>query len=266
VSVICDHAFDLCSSLTSITIPSTVKSVGAYAFRGCSSLTSITIPGSVTSINNYVFNGCSSLAKVVLEDGKSDLKLGYGYNTTVKTKCGLLNGLPVKTLYLGRNCSLDDPLCPLCDYLTTLTTVTIGSSVTSIGEVAFFGCSSLTSITIPNSVKSIEASAFYGCSSLTSITIPNSVKSIEAYAFQSCSSLTSITIPSSVTSIGKYAFAYCSNLKKFYCAATTPPTLGNQVFLESGIKNIYVPSASVNTYKSTSGWSSYTSYIQGYSF
>ena len=90
--------------------------------------------------------------------------------------------------------------------------VVIEDGVTSIGNSAFFYCTSLTSITIPNSVTSIEPYAFYNCNSLTSITIPNSVTSIGNFAFSDCSSLTSITIPDSVTSIGAYAFSYCSSL------------------------------------------------------
>ena len=104
---------------------------------------------------------------------------------------------------------------------SSLTSISIPNSVTSIGYAAFLDCSSLTSISIPNSVTSIGEGAFAGCSALTSISIPNSVTSIGSQAFHSCSSLTSITIPNSVTSIGEYAFSYCS--------ALTSITIGNSV-------------------------------------
>ena len=97
-------------------------------------------------------------------------------------------------------------------YCSSLTSVTIPNSVTSIGNYAFYNCSSLTSVTIPNSVTSIRNGVFSGCSSLISITIGNSVTSIGDYAFKGCSSLTSVTIPNSVTSIGYEAFRDCSSL------------------------------------------------------
>ena len=90
---------------------------------------------------------------------------------------------------------------------TDIKSVIIENGVTSIGENAFYHCSSLTSIKIPNSITSIVENAFYHCSSLTSIEIPKSVTSIGEWAFSNCSSLTSIEIPDSVTSIGLYAFA-----------------------------------------------------------
>ena len=101
---------------------------------------------------------------------------------------------------------------PWNQYRDSIRTVEIKDSVTSIGEWAFFLCSSLKSITIGNSVMSIGYAAFNGCGSLTSITIPNSVTSIGERAFDGCSSLTSVTIGSSVTSIGSDAFFDCSSL------------------------------------------------------
>ena len=95
---------------------------------------------------------------------------------------------------------------------SSLTSITFPNSVTSIGNYAFHGCSSLTSLTIGNSVISIGHYAFIGCFSLTSLVIPNSVTSIGDYAFSSCSSLTSVTLSNSLTSIGSCAFSSCSSL------------------------------------------------------
>ena len=101
---------------------------------------------------------------------------------------------------------------PWYDYRNAITTVSLPEGLTSIGEYAFYGCSSLTSVTIPAGVTSIGDSAFYGCSSLTSVTIPESVTSIGCAVFRGCSSLTSVTIPAGVTSIGDWAFCDCSSL------------------------------------------------------
>ena len=95
---------------------------------------------------------------------------------------------------------------------TSLTSVTIPDSVTSIGDRAFRCCISLTSVTIPDSVTSIGEEAFYGCWDLTRLTIPGSVTSIDESAFSYCTSLTSVTIPDSVTSIGDSAFYGCESL------------------------------------------------------
>ena len=100
--------------------------------------------------------------------------------------------------------------------------VIIPEGVTAIDKRAFFWKgivsrplieqSALSSVVIPSSVKSIGDEAFSGCSSLVSITIPDSVTSIGWYAFYGCSSLSSISLPDSVTSIGWYAFSGCNNL------------------------------------------------------
>ena len=118
---------------------------------------------------------------------------------------------------------------------SSLTSVTIPSSVTSIGEEAFYACKSLTSVTIPDSVTSIGKRAFMWCSALPSVTIPNSVTIIGKEAFSGCKSLTSVTIPNSVTSIANGVFVGCSSL-----AGVTIPSsvtsIGDEAF--SGCKSL----------------------------
>lgn len=120
------------------------------------------------------------------------------------------------TLDISGNGPMDDygaydasPWFQQKEYITSLT---IGSDVTTIGDNAFFGCSELASITIPGNVTSIGNSAFHSCTGLTSITIPNSVTHIKSHAFYGCSDLTNVTIPSNVISIGGAAFCGCNSI------------------------------------------------------
>ena len=133
-----------------------------------------------------------------------------------------------KTLILGCNDSVipsDSSVTSIGDYAfsgcTSLMSVVIPDSVTNIGDSAFSGCGRLTSVTIPNGVTSIGGYVFSGCDGLTSVTIPDSVTSIGSFAFYDCSGLTSVTIPNGVTSIGGSAFSSCSNLRSV--------TIGNGV-------------------------------------
>ena len=105
---------------------------------------------------------------------------------------------------------------PWRSFRSQVKTVVIENGVTSIGNNAFYNCSSLTSVTIPSSITSIGDLAFYNCSSLTSVTIPDSVTHIAANTFSGCSALTSVTIPNSVTSIGDSAFYGCTSLTDVY--------------------------------------------------
>ena len=98
----------------------------------------------------------------------------------------------------------------------SLKTLTIGSSVTSIGNSAFKDCSGLTAVEIPNSVTSIGSSAFSGCSRLTAVVIPNSVTSIENSAFYGCERLHSVTIGAGMLSIGRNAFGYHDRHGNYY--------------------------------------------------
>ena len=197
-----------CSSLTSITIPNSVISIGKDAFFSCSSLTSVTIGNSVTSIGERAFSGCSGLTSVTIPNSVTSIGYMAFEGCTGLTSVTIPNSVTSIGNYAFSGCS-------------GLTSITIPNSVTSIGSYAFSGCSGLTSVTIPNSVTSIRIYAFSGCSSLTSVTIPNSVTSIGYMAFERCTGLTSVTIPNSVSSIGEGAFEYCSSL--------TSVTIGNSV-------------------------------------
>ena len=198
-------AFYNCSSLTSITIPDSVTSIGNSAFYNCDGLTSITIPDSVTSIGSYAFAYCDGLTSITIPDSVTSIGSYVFYS---------------------------------CDGLTS---ITIPDGVTSIGNSTFCGCSSLTSITIPDSVTSIGKEAFQYCGQLqyatydtaqylgnadnpylaliiptnrnySSYVIHEKAKLIAGGAFKGCTRLKNISIPESVTSIGSSAFEDCSGL------------------------------------------------------
>ena len=247
VTSIGDSAFRYFSGLTSCTISSSVTSIGDYVFYQCSGLTSIDIPNSVTSIGTYVFQNCSSLTSIVIPNSVTSIGGAAFQNCYSLTSIDIPSGVTSIGAYALYGC-------------TSLTSCTIGNSVTYIGSRAFQNCSSLSSIDIPSGVTSINDRVFFGCSGLTSIDIPNSVTSIGDWAFNVCYGLTSIDIPSGVTSIGEYAFQYCRSLTSITCLATTPPALGNYAFNNTNSAPIYVPSESVNAYKTA--WSSYASRIQ----
>ncbi|MBR4029677.1 MAG: leucine-rich repeat protein [Alistipes sp.] len=259
VTTIGGRAFQYCGSLTSVTIPDSVTSIGYAAFCACYSLTSITIPDSVTSIGNGAFAWCSSLqefkGKYASEDGRC--LIVDGVFNSFANGCGATEyTIPDSVTTIG------DDAFYCC---SSLRSVTIGDSVTTIGDRAFHNCSSLTNVTIGDSVTTIGDWTFGNCDNLTSVTIGDSVTTIGSSAFQSCSSLTSITIPDSVTSIGESAFGYCGSLTSVYCKAITPPALGSYVFDNNDYgRKIYVPMKSVDAYKSA--WSKYSSAIVGYDF
>ena len=207
VTSIGNYAFEDCSSLASVTILEGVTSIGSRAFCYCTSLTSITIPDSVTSIGSDAFSHCTSLASVTIGNGVTIRKPAF-------------SGCESLAEFNGKYAS-EDGRCLIVDGVLNsfapygLTEYSIPEGVTSIGEIAFQGCSSLESISIPDSVTSIRDYAFRGCSSLESITLPDSVTSIGYSAFYGCSSLASITIPEGVTSIGDEAFSGCTSLAEF---------------------------------------------------
>ena len=186
-------------NFSSIVIPNSVTSIGSHAFRSCGALTSITIPSSVTSISENPFFYCPALASITVEAGNTVYSSPEGSNAIIKTEEHKLVS----------------------------------------------GCKNTV---IPEGVTTIGASAFGGCSSLTEIHIPGSVTLIDAWAFMDCSGLIAVTIPSSVSFIGNVAFNGCTGLSSITVERETPPTLDNGVFDNTSIP-VYVPCGSLEAYQ-----------------
>ena len=134
------------------------------------------------------------------------------------------------------------------------------SSVSTFGVNVFQACTDLVDVGSINATN-IPVGLFYNAFSLKNISLLNTI-SIEASAFSTCTSLREIILPSTVTSIGNSAFSNCSSLTEIHIQATTPPTLGTNVF-QSLPSNyvIYVPVGTSETYKAASGWSTYADHI-----
>lgn len=148
-----------------------------------------------------------------------------------------------------------------------LKTVTLPQGVLTIGDSAFRRCTALTEITLSSTIKSIGANAFLRCEALSSITLPEALATIDDNAFAYCTSLVELTIPANLHTIGYGAFANCKSLKKIVVRSTTPPDAAANIFQNiSSDAIIYVPSQSVDAYKTANGWSTYAQMIVGEEF
>ena len=210
-------AFEDCISLTSVTIPDGVISIGSSAFSDCTSLEIIAISDSVTSIGMFAFEDCTSLKSITIPD--SVISIGH----SVFNSCDSLTSIVIEssnTVYHSSgNCIIETATKKLIAGCET-SEIPDDGSVTSISDSAFSDCTSLTSITIPDSVTSIGNAAFSGCTSLTSITIPDSVTSIGPNAFSGCTALESLTIHDSLKFISSFAFTGCNSLEVVYYSGT----------------------------------------------
>ena len=180
-------------------------SVGSNGYFLSTALISVTIPESVTSIGDYAFAGCTKLTSV----------------------SGDLSGVTSIGTYAFAYCPLgtsDEP-CTL-DL----------SKVTSIGSCAFYQCSGLGSVTLGNSLTTLGNSAFQG-TALTTVTIPDTVTSIEANLFWNCTSLTEVKFNSNITSIGSYAFSGCTSLTSVG-NLTNVTKVGQCTFMDTALTSV----------------------------
>ncbi|MCQ2112698.1 MAG: leucine-rich repeat protein [Bacteroidaceae bacterium] len=251
VTSIGEYAFWGCSRLTSITIPASVRTIGKYAFQNCSSLERINFGSLDITFSyaedgdyerHYPFKGCSALEIINVPNLNMFSKKGFAPSSANDVGTLLGTGNEAKTLLIngtapaGGKVTISSSSYNSClKYFSNVTEiefesgttvlynknfennpylekVTIPSTVTSISEDAFKGCTALVSVTMPTSLTSISESAFEGCIALTSTTIPENVESVGKYAFKGCTALEAITIPSSVTSVGESAFEGCTGL------------------------------------------------------
>ncbi len=211
-----------------------VTAISMYAFSGHSDLASITIPSTIQSIGEGAFFECNGLKKVYVSSIEDWCKIDFSYSDSDADA-------DANPLSIGADLYVDNKL---------VTDVTIPDGVKSIGKYAFYGYSSLKSISFPSSIRSIGESAFFDCPNLdevyatniedwckikfedtfsnpinygskiyidgelaTDITIPKGITKICDYAFVNCDTITNVVIPNSVISIGDSAFNCCSNLK-----------------------------------------------------
>lgn len=278
------EAFRDCYSLTSIKIPSTLKSIERSTFDNCKKLQKViiediaawcnntinenlrfekhlymndeeikdlVIPNTATSIADYAFWNCIGLTSVATGDGITSIGKSAFADCTSLTSATIGSGVT----------SIGDGAFYSC---SSLTSIDIPNNVTSLGSSAFSRCSSLDSITIGNGVTLIGDYAFYWCTALSSVIIGNGVTSIGKEAFYECDALTSVTIGSGVTSIGERAFYYYRDLKDVYCSAENVPSTYSDTFISGYLKNatLHVPSASIDTYKSSYPWKYFGSIVK----
>ena len=250
VTIIRGGAFAWCSGLTGIDIPEGVTIVEDYdkygndwgTFQDCTSLASVSIPSTVNSIGNHAFMGCYAIEHISVAEGNTVYDSRNNCNSLIETASGtLLKGCNGSTIPEGVTSIAREAFAGCAG----LASINIPSSVTSIGYYAFTGCSGLERITvaegntvydsrndcnalietasnaliqgcnktiIPAGVTSIAGYAFCACPGLTSAVIPEGVTTIGYNAFYNCTALTKVTIPEGVTTIGFNAFMGCTGL------------------------------------------------------
>lgn len=213
--------FDL-SNGSDIVVPNDIDGVPVTYVRGLTAdLTSIKLPNSLIKIKDDAFNSMDTLKSLVIDRGAPNLnELGE------RSFSGCSN---IEELDLSNSKLTSIPEGAFA-YCKNLKTIKLPSTITSIGDEAFYNCQSLTNIEGLDkcNLKSIGSAAFSNCKSLENLDFSQSTfTNVPSKAFYGCSALAKITLPDTLTTIGGYAFYACYGMPQLDLSNTALTTLEN---------------------------------------
>lgn len=244
------NAFSGCRALTTLTLAEGLQSIGDDAFNSCRALKAVTIPNSVTTIGNYAFHTCESLKSLTLPDGLTHLgEWAFGGCSDLQA-VALPTGLTAVSKGAFSNCN-------------SLVSVTLPTQLTTIGERAFEECVELTGLSLPNSLTAIQANAFANCRMLERVLLPEGVTKLERGTFSGCGMLSMLALPQSLTALDEGALAGCIGLDTIVVRAAVPPTIVADVepaVFDSSIFptcRVLVPESQLSAYQAAEGWKAF---------
>lgn len=244
----------------------TVTGIKNYVFAYCEGLRSVTIPSTVKSIGTEVFEGSRNLAAINVSPDNTAYcsEDGVLYDKGKTTLCACPGGKSGDFIIPSTVTSIADFAFVMCNKLTS---ISIQEGVASIGRGALCDCGGLTAIEVSsdNTVYCSEDGVLYDKSKTTlcaypggkgtEFSVPVFVTSIGDFAFSADGILSTVFIPATVTTIGDRAF-YNSRVTTVYSSTPVPPAAGRESFL--GLPQeavLYVPAGTVEAYRAASGWS-----------
>lgn len=257
--------FNSCNSLTSVTIPSTVTEINDFAFSSCNNLVLVTCDIFSPLPTSNVFSNRHNATLVVPTASLSDYKNEHeweDFKYFVDVAPFVVNGITYEIISPSTvkvRSSIGNEYSGSVTIPASVTYNTITYEVTAVGNEAFRECENLTSFTIPSTVTSIGEYAFIE-TGLTSVVIPNSVTSIGYYAFAFNENLASLTIGEQVVTIGDGAFSFNNNLTSVTALMVTATDINNTVFeyVAQADCSLTVPSASVSSYTGQVEWAKFS--------
>ena len=241
-------------SLREYAIPSSVSEISDNAFYFCRHLKTLVLPLRLKSVNGSHFSDCDSLYSISVDE-KNPYLCSDGSALYNKDKSELI--FVCRTV---RKMSIPSSVTKIGNYAffncRNLTSIELPSGVTKIGDDAFSCCTNLSSLTLPSGVKEIGSAAFHGCKSLTSVTLPSGVKDVAPFTFYDCESLRSINLPSDLKYISEGAFEGCTGLTSIYAFMEKPCKIEETTFDNETKINatLYVPKGSLLDYWDDNQW------------